>query len=482
MAVNKTPVTEENNTTVSVLRIGVVKNGQLIDERLVQHGEMVTIGSDQYNTFVLEKDLDASLGEKFFLFEYRNNTYQLLFTNDMKGHLRSVKNADENASIPELIQGKVLGGRKVSEKKGVYYLPFDGDYQGKIEIGAYSFLFQFVATSAVVVRNVSVQKDELFDEEDKIFLGFLGFFSVLAIVGMVWVLQQPRPELDKEEIEALLAEFLDVEPPEEETPDTTDEEVDEELPPDPNSTVAKEKVEEKAPDVEQPKPVEEQKKQVENRAQASENMSADRQAAAEAAVQNTAVFKMLGTLGNGATNVTASAFGSGDGQDVDLDALLDGVSDAVVATNDSQVTIKGQTDKSGKASLDVGVVQAGGGGQVNVGKGPKTVAPVSSTNIEKIESANGGCNNGVNSTVKKYISQIKACHTNSLKTNPSVGGRIEVDVEIEDGKVILAQVSKNATNDKELASCIERRIKRWEFPTDCSEITMFPFLLSAKTE
>jgi hypothetical protein len=67
-----------------------------------------------------------------------------------------------------------------------------------------------------------------------------------------------------------------------------------------------------------------------------------------------------------------------------------------------------------------------------------------------------------------------------LKANPTIAGRVVVDVEIVDGKVVMAKVSQNKTGDPGLASCIEKRIKKWKFPSDCSDLATFPFALSPK--
>ena len=92
----------------------------------------------------------------------------------------------------------------------------------------------------------------------------------------------------------------------------------------------------------------------------------------------------------------------------------------------------------------------------------------------------GECADGINKTVRKYLSQVKACHEASLKSNPKVAGRVVIDVEIMDGKVTSAQVQSNKTGDTAVGSCIQRRVKRWKFPGDCSDFASFPFVLSPK--
>ena len=107
-----------------------------------------------------------------------------------------------------------------------------------------------------------------------------------------------------------------------------------------------------------------------------------------------------------------SAFGGGDAANVDLDQVLDGVTDGQMAVNDAQMTVKGQMDKSGKATTKVGVVSADGkGGSATVGSGPKTVVPKSVTlRSKRLIRRWGHVLMESIRTVRKYLSQVKTCH------------------------------------------------------------------------
>ena len=92
----------------------------------------------------------------------------------------------------------------------------------------------------------------------------------------------------------------------------------------------------------------------------------------------------------------------------------------------------------------------------------------------------GECDAGINQTIRKNLKSVKSCHETSLKSNPDVAGRIVIDVEIMDGKVLSANIASNKTGNSVLGACIERRVKRWIFPTTCSDTATFPFVLSIK--
>ena len=108
------------------------------------------------------------------------------------------------------------------------------------------------------------------------------------------------------------------------------------------------------------------------------------------------------------------------------------------------------------------------------------LGPKSNANIQKIEMAAGVCSDEITKTVRKYLAQVTSCHDSALKSDPEVKGRIVVDIEIVGGRVLIAKISSNKTGNQELGSCIEKRIKRWNFPSDCTDVVSIPFALSPK--
>lgn len=464
---------------INVLRVGVVRDKQVVDERIVKAGESVTIGTGQFNTFTLE-EVGSEIGERFQIFESRQGVYYLRFSESMSG---MIKVGDDSAALDALRSGTPLDGQKAIDRRGYYTYGLSEVAKGRVEVDGYSFVFHFISTPAVVVQHKPTVNETVFDDDDKNFSSILGLFSVTFGALMWWVsIQPPAVLLEKDEVEELIAELYNFEEPPE-MPDVEEpdgEEIDENQV-DPNKTA--EATPEK--EVEEPKETAEKEKvetveQVEKRAERSGEMSNEDRAAAEAVVAKSFLFQQIGTVGEG-SGVVTSAFGGEDGASADLDQILDGVTDGQVATNDAQMRTRGQIDKSGRAETKVGVVSAEGkGGSSVAGPGPKAVAPKSNTTINKIDSAMGTCSDEINKTVRKYLSQIKTCHDISLKSNPAVSGRVEVDVEIVEGNVTAASVSKNTTGDSAVATCIERKVKRWKFATSCSDFAVFPFALTPK--
>ena len=98
--------------------------------------------------------------------------------------------------------------------------------------------------------------------------------------------------------------------------------------------------------------------------------------------------------------------------------------------------------------------------------------------LQRIELADSECSAAITETVSKYLSQVTTCYDSSLNLNSNVKGRIIVDVEISGGRVMMAKVSSNKTGDSRLGTCIEKQIKGWKFPSDCSDFISIPFILN----
>ncbi|MBN2724933.1 MAG: hypothetical protein JXR95_12755 [Deltaproteobacteria bacterium] len=117
-----------------VLRIGIVQNGRIVEEKLLKKGGHVTIGRGADNVFLIpSKDLPRS----FKVFEEVKNSYVLNFVKGMDARLA--------------IDGKVVTLNQALErgehikKSGEYYkLDLANCSRGKLVIGEVTILFHFV--------------------------------------------------------------------------------------------------------------------------------------------------------------------------------------------------------------------------------------------------------------------------------------------------------------------------------------------------
>ena len=132
----KKPTSSLNTTTnqKKILRIGIVQNGRIVEEKLLRSRGDVSIGRGADNTFLIpSKDLPRS----FKIFEETRSGYVLNF----------VKGMDARVAV----DGKILTLSQILErgehvKKGTDYFKLDLSHssRGKLVIGEITVLFHFV--------------------------------------------------------------------------------------------------------------------------------------------------------------------------------------------------------------------------------------------------------------------------------------------------------------------------------------------------
>jgi hypothetical protein len=115
-----------------VLRIGVVQDGQVQQERVITDRSTVTAGPSENSTFVVSSRL---LGKGHALFQRSGADYVLLFRDGMTGRIAL------HTGVSELEQ---LKGQTPRDPDGWYRLPLTEDTRGKVDIDGTTFLFQFV--------------------------------------------------------------------------------------------------------------------------------------------------------------------------------------------------------------------------------------------------------------------------------------------------------------------------------------------------
>lgn len=123
-----------------VLRIGVVQNGQVLEERVITDRSSVTVGPGENSTFVVPSRL---LGKGHAVFQRSGDDYALLFRDGMTGRVAL------HTGVSELEQ---LKGQTPRDPDGWYRLALTEDTRGKVEIDGTTFLFQFVLAPAMAPK------------------------------------------------------------------------------------------------------------------------------------------------------------------------------------------------------------------------------------------------------------------------------------------------------------------------------------------
>lgn len=71
----------------------------------------------------------------------------------------------------------------------------------------------------------------------------------------------------------------------------------------------------------------------------------------------------------------------------------------------------------------------------------------------------------VNSFINSRFQQVRTCYEMRLKKNPLLEGNLDLNIGISTrGKVTSIGVNKDTLGDREVLSCVKKRIRSWTFP------------------
>ena len=439
---------------IRVLRIGIIQDGKIVQERLIGAAETVSVGTSAKATFQLPQGLLST--SEFPLFEHTAGGYKLRFTSEMRGKISTDGGV---AALQRLTEDP-----SVVSSNGVFILPLSDRNRGKLTLGPVTILFQFVTPPPTqAVRSIQEMdfRPRLLESDDPALLGFLGVWAGLAAVLLFWVGMSETPDFTMEEIPdrftKIVMEKKVVDVPETEA-DLTDG----------MDVPSEEEVAEPEPEVETEEVEAEPESEVDEAARKEELKQ-------EVVEQSKLLLKLIGTTGEG-QGAPAEFFGN-DGGSGDLDAKIAATSG--VTTDSSQAT-RGGTDTE-LGATDIGDLQRGGGGTAEVGGGPEVrVAEVRAEAGSMDELI--GDENSVRKVVKRYAGQLKYCYERRLKEVPSLAGRVEVGWYVAGGAVEGLTIVLNTTRDDELGDCIKNKIRRWQFPEDVEGDVSWPFVFKASVQ
>jgi len=443
-----------------VLRIGIVKAGKVVQERLIRPGQNVTVGESPKNTFVIPT---TSLPKRHVLFQARGDRYALQYVDTMKGRV-----AYRDGIHP---LDKLRERGDASRKGGNFVLPLAHKNRGKLVVDDYTILFQFVAAPPESARMVSSHdfRPKLLDDDDPVFLGFLALFSAIATVLMIYVYN--TDPIDTVPLEALPDRFVDIVIPSDDTPEEVEVQVEEEA----EGEKVKKEEEPKEAEPKEKKP----KKELTPEQKAAKKAAEMEKKKENLANKSKLLAGIIGTRGaNNSGKQVEDVFADGDAGIQDLQQALQGVGGIDVASEGTMGSRDG-TDQGGRGDAGIGDLAQAGGGDWTVGSGPSTKAPTGRANMGSVDTtATGDVADKVREALRKYQGQVKYCYDQRLKENPSINGRIAVDVVVTSGKVSSVSIAENTTDDKQLETCVTGKVRRWRFDSSVTEDIFLPFALS----
>ncbi len=438
------------------LRIGVIRGGKVVEEKLVRGRQPVTVGSSTRNTIAVPA---SGLPESVVLLTPQGEQWTLTFDDAMEGRIQGPKGAAEFGA---------LKSRGLARKHGDRWaIPIGEDQHGRVAIGEVTLLWQFVVPPAEAPRPVlpEAARGNRFRTLDRLFVTVLVISLTAHVSAYVALARTPvREEVTLEEIPDRFAKLLIPE----------------------KKTEPPRKKEEKAVQAAEPKKeekkAEESKKAEEDPAKAAARKAA-RAAQVAKAVQSKGILRVLGALGPGTgAGAVADVFGSG-GRFGDVASALSGAGGVAVATDPSAVGGRKGGGQGGRASIGDLATSGGGGGKV--GYGARSEARVSgSVATEAAEIDSSDVDQGkLGAFVRARIGLIKACYENQLKRNPSLRGKIRIRFTIlETGGLTDVAVTENSLGSPEVASCIVGTMRGWRTPFRPSgTVTVeYPFVFSAQ--
>lgn len=427
-----------------VLRIGIVLDGKIVQERFVKAGETVTVGESSRNTFQIPA---TALGAaEFPLFAWRDDRYHLQFNEQMSGKVSTTEGV--------VVLDKARRDPGVERQDGLFVVKLSDTDRGKVAIkgagkSSLTVLFQFVtapAMQAVIASEDLSFRPRLIEDDDPALLVSVGFWGALGIVFALWAINSERPEMELQELPDRFTKIALAPAPERAEPvedrpreDTRSDE-----------TVARkaDAAEETAVKRDEPKTKAEQVEQAQRVQQAKDQLMA----------QSAAVLQMLGTMGEHGRGTVRADNAMGD-----LDALSGKLAQLEGGTTlaDPSRVRRGSGVEGGKGVRDIGGVEAGGDRTVAVEAAPQVkVQPKVSTGSLDF---GGEQVKGLEAVIRTRRGQLQYCYESSLKTNPNLSGRVVVAWEVINERAEDLYIHTNTTGDDAFARCLMDKIKRWPF-------------------
>jgi len=446
-----------NSAVAKVLRIGIVQDGKVVHERLVKGGQSVTIGESPRNTFVFAS---KSLPKRFTLFQAKGDGYMMNLMESMQGKMAT------QDTILDLDQIRAAGD--ATKKGDTWAVALKDGARGRVVLDNLTVLFQFVPAPPESARMANRQdfRPKLLDSDDPVFVGTMSLSLALASVLVIYAVTTGVAEVvTKEEARDRFVEMqLDLaEKEEEETTDVTDPDGD---------TIEKE--EEAAEPPPEEKEVKERKPKTEEEKAAAEAARLQKEQE-EAVADDPMLAAVFGTRGDTENDATVyDPFGDRDANIAVLGDEMDGASVMDQASTDNMGVKKGR--EGGREDGKIRDMERGEHGSGKVAKGPESKV-VGRTKLSRIDTETGENDEGIRRALKaRPRAQVQWCYEQSLKRNPSLDGRIELDINIVRGSVKSVSIVENTTNDKAIESCVKSKARGWTFPP-VTEVITVPFAL-----
>lgn len=406
------------DNSIRVLKIGLIQEGQLIEDNVLREREGLSIGTERANTLSFN---EPSLPKKHQLIENTPQGFKLNLLPKMTGRL-FIDN--QTVDISDLI----AGGKLNKVGKG-YELLLKPETKGKIALGDSTVLFQLVPPLAPLgpVKLPKEIRGGLMRNLDMIFLIMLAV-SALAHTGMVAYFRS-IPFNEEEVLNVEAEKFIS----------TVKEE-----------DIIVEKVEEEKGEEAKP---------------GKKGGGGNKGEKTEVKVEQKGVLMLLSSAkGKGAVDDLLSNSGLGN----KIGDALNSISGVKVGTagDAGMGSTKGGAGGpgSGSGSEIGGLGSVGSGG--TTGTGDRDAKKITA----KLQTTGGGVTGKIDAEkvrgyIRNQLGGVRNCYEMQLKTDPNLQGKVKVIFSIGGtGDVASCAVSENTMSNSLVGDCVCRRVQRWRFP------------------
>lgn len=437
--------------TQRILRVGVIQNGQVVEERIFRSRETVTAGQGLKNSFVVAS---SAFPASLTLFEVKGAKYQLRVTSAMQGRVALADGMLDLAAVATSGKGQKSGDAWIVE--------IPDTSRGKVSLGDTTLLFQFVAPPPLKVlpQLPANMRGNLLTflataaSIDAVYLSSFAFSLLLQAGTILYAVNfVPPPARDaamKEMTERIIKIIANVEPPK-----PKEEEVPTEVDPNAEAEKVDEKKAEEKPEPEA-KPAQEAPKRTEEELRiATKNRVIQDSALSALSISDSGAGPALGISesmsSKRADEVIANQKLAGDGTGIASKSGLGGSDGA------SGSVKRGGVDVSGSSSV--------GGASANkvVGGTAAKVKPRLLSEAESMAGSGSLSKDKIREVIDRRKKDIERCYERELAKDPGLKGRLEIKWTIgEEGTVTQADVGENDLGSA-VAACSKGVVRRWRF-------------------
>jgi outer membrane biosynthesis protein TonB len=437
--------------TQRILRVGIIQNGQVVEERIFRSREAVTAGQGLKNSFVVAS---SAFPASLTLFEVKGGKYHLRVTSAMQGRVALGDGMLDLANIATSGKGQKAGD--------AWSVEIPDSSRGKVSLGDTTLLFQFVAPPPLKVlpQLPANMRGNLLTflataaSVDAVYLSSFALSFLLQAGSILYAVNfVPPPARDaamKEMTERIIKIIANVEPPK-----PKEEEVPTEVDPDAEADKAEEKTPEAKPEPEA-KPAQEAPPRSQEEIRAAAAVRVKQESALSALFNSdSGAGPALGISesmsSKRADEVIANQKLAGDGTGIASKSGLGGSDGA------SGSVKRGGVDVSGSSS--VGSATADRVGGTTAAK----VKPRLRAEAESMAGSGSLSKDKIREVIDRRKKDIERCYERELAKDPGLKGRLEIRWTIgEEGTVTQADVGENDLGSA-VANCSKGVVRRWRF-------------------